>query len=272
MTAVFVHGVPETAEVWEPLLAHLDRDDVALLELPGFGCDITFEPTMHNYADWLRLALGGFDEVDLVAHDWGGLLALRVLADEPANVRSWAVDIGDLSPDFRWHDIALVMQTPGEGEALMEGILAAEGAEKVQLLEASGIPAVGAASMAEHWDARMAECILALYRSAVDIGNEWGPGIDDIVAPGLVVESMQDPFRSPARAERLARRAGARVVELPDAGHWWMLESPEASAAMLTEFWSSLPGSGEDEDVVSRAAAELDQARADHGMRPLDDR
>jgi pimeloyl-ACP methyl ester carboxylesterase len=241
MTAVFVHGVPETAAVWEPLVSQLDRADVALLSLPGFGCDITFEPTMHNYADWLRLVLGGVDEVDLVAHDWGGLLALRVLADEPANVRSWVVDVGDLGPGFRWHDMARTFQTTDEGEALMAGLLAVSVDERAELLVASGIPEVGASSMAATWDQRMADCILALYRSATDIAEEWGPGIDDIVGPGLVVESGLDPFRNPALARRLAARTGAGTVELPDAGHWWMLESPDGAAAMLTEFWSSLP-------------------------------
>lgn len=74
MTAVFVHGVPETPAVWEPLVAHLEGRDVALLQMPGFGCPLPdgFEPTMHAYADWLALELSAFDEVDLVAHDWGG--------------------------------------------------------------------------------------------------------------------------------------------------------------------------------------------------------
>src|SRR5690606_26190024 len=40
MTAVFVHGVPETPEVWDPLVAALGRDDVARLQLPGFGCGV----------------------------------------------------------------------------------------------------------------------------------------------------------------------------------------------------------------------------------------
>ena len=36
MTVVFVHGSPETAELWDPLRAVLSRDAVAL-SLPGFG-------------------------------------------------------------------------------------------------------------------------------------------------------------------------------------------------------------------------------------------
>src|SRR5690606_2734704 len=105
MTVVFVHGVPETAAVWDPLVAALDRDDVACLALPGFGSPLPegFEPTMYRYADWLAEELTAFDHVDLVAHDWGALLAMRVLADAPSNVRTWVIDTGDLGPDHKWH-------------------------------------------------------------------------------------------------------------------------------------------------------------------------
>jgi len=36
VTAVFVHGVPETPAVWHGLLAALDRPDAVALSLPGF--------------------------------------------------------------------------------------------------------------------------------------------------------------------------------------------------------------------------------------------
>lgn len=241
MPAVFVHGVPETPVVWRSLVDRLDRDDVVLLQLPGFGCPLPdgFEPTMYRYAEWMAGELAGLGEVDLVAHDWGALLALRVLADRPANVRSWALDSGDLGADFRWHDVALLWISP-EGEAFMDGLLQASAPDRAAVLAASGVPEAGAADMAAAFDATMASAILALYRSSVDIGNAWGPGIDSIRGPGLLLESMQDPFRNAGRVRRLADRTGATVVELPDAGHWWMLESPESAATVVTDFWAGL--------------------------------
>ena len=242
VTAVFVHGVPETPSVWTPLVGNLERDDVALLQLPGFGCPLPdgFDPTMHRYADWLAEQLRAFDEVDLVVHDWGALLALKVLADQPANVRSWATDVGDLGADFRWHDTARAWQTPGEGEALIDGMVGASLTDRAALLEAVGVPEADAPAMATHLDRTMGEAILALYRSATDIGNEWGPGIDRIRGRGLVIVSMQDRFRSHRRATRLAERTRAEIVELPNAGHFWMLEEPVRTAQVLTEFWRRL--------------------------------
>lgn len=239
MAAVFVHGVPETPSVWEPLVAHLERDDVALLQLPGFGGALPdrFEPTMHGYADWLATELSAFDEVDLVAHDWGAILSLKVLAGQPANVRSWALDMGDLGEDFRWHDTARVWQTPGDGEALIDSMVGASLDDRAALLMAVGVPEAHAPTMARALDTTMGAAILVLYRSAVDVGREWGPGIDDITACGLVVASMLDPFRAVDRSRRLAARTGADLVELPECGHFWMLEQPMRSAQILTEHW-----------------------------------
>jgi pimeloyl-ACP methyl ester carboxylesterase len=242
MTAIFVHGVPETTAVWEPLVADLDRSDVVLLGLPGFGSPRPqgFDATMDTYADWLASELAGHSDVDLVTHDWGAILALRVLADRPPSVRSWVSDMGDLGADFQWHDTARTWQTPGDGEAMMDGMLSASVDERAAVLNMVGVPYPAATTMAEDFDRTMADAILALYRSATDVGNEWGPGIDSITAPGLLVESMKDPFRSADRVRRLAERTGAQVFQLPDAGHFWMLENPRESAAAISEFWASL--------------------------------
>lgn len=240
MTVVFVHGVPETVAVWDPLVALLDREDVAVLGLPGFGSAAPdFEPDMHRYADWLAARLAGFDQVDLVAHDWGALLALRVLADQPANVRTWAMDGGNLDASFEWHDLAKLWISP-EGEGFMDGVVGSSAADRAALLAGAGMPEAGAAEMARTFDATMAACILTLYRSSVDIGNDWGPGIDSISGPGLVIDADADPFKRSESPQRLAERTGAAIATLPGAGHWWMLDSPAVAAETLQQFWASV--------------------------------
>ena len=63
MTAVFVHGVPETPAVWRGLLAALDRPDTVALSLPGFDSarPAGFGATMEEYASWLVAQLGTLD-------------------------------------------------------------------------------------------------------------------------------------------------------------------------------------------------------------------
>lgn len=240
MPVVFVHGVPETTEVWSPLVEQLDRTDVVLLGLPGFGSAAPeFEPTMGNYAAWLADELGTLDEVDLVTHDWGAILALRVLADQPTNVRSWAADAADIAADFKWHDLARLWIS-AEGEAFMEAMVGSSEADRAAALASSGVPEPGATAMAGTFDATMAACILTLYRSSTDIGNEWGPGIDSIRGPGLVIDASADPFRAPDRARRLADRTGTELAELEGVGHWWMLDAPADAADALQSFWARL--------------------------------
>ncbi len=94
MTVVFVHGVPETPSVWNALRERIDRPGVAL-RLPGFGSP---RPAgladKEAYAAWLAdelRALGG--PVDLVGHDWGAHLAMRVVSAYDVPVRSWVSDV-----------------------------------------------------------------------------------------------------------------------------------------------------------------------------------
>ncbi len=243
MPAVFVHGVPETPTIWGPLVAELGVHDAVLLQLPGFGCSLPagFDPTMYRYASWLADELDAIEgPIDLVVHDWGALLAVKVLGDGPHGVRSWVTDGANLDAEFRWHDTAKLWQTPGDGEAMMDGFVGASSEERAALLVGSGVPADVAPAMAAEIDRTMADAILVLYRSAVDIGNEWGPAIDAIEPPALVLDAAEDPFRRPDLSARLATRLGAERHELAGQGHWWMLDDPAPAARAITTFWANV--------------------------------
>ena len=244
MPAVLVHGVPETAGVWDALRAELARDDVVALRLPGFGCPWPdgFGATKEEYADWLVAEVAAVDgPVDLVGHDWGGGLVNRLVSTRPELVRSWVTDVAGLTqPGFEWHDIAKLWQTPGEGEAFFEAQLAMSLDDRTALLSSAGIPERGVRELAAAVDQTMADSILALYRSAVDVGNEWGPDFQDIPKPGLAVIAPEDGLANPERSEAAAARAGATVHRLDGLAHWWLLEDPTRGARMLEDFWSSL--------------------------------
>jgi pimeloyl-ACP methyl ester carboxylesterase len=112
--------------------------------------------------------------------------------------------------------------------------------ERGAVFEMFGVPADRAVALASWADPVMAESILALYRSAVDVGSEWGPDFMDIPKPGLVVVPTEDPFLSGDSAAPSAHRAGAPVVKLEGIGHWWMLQDPGRGAQVLEDFWASL--------------------------------
>jgi pimeloyl-ACP methyl ester carboxylesterase len=248
MVAVFVHGVPETRRVWDGLRQHLSRTDTVAVSLPGFGTSVPsgFGATMNEYATWLATELEQIGKdaggaVDLVGHDWGAGFTLRLVSTRPELVRSWVLDAASLAaPDFEWHDFAKIWQTPGEGEAFFQGQLAAPVPERAGAFIMFGVPEPAALEMAEGIDQRMADCILALYRSATAVQKEWGPDFVDVPKPGLVLVPANDPFLSPDSAKRAGERAGAQVKQLEDRGHWWMLEDPAAGAHLLESFWSSV--------------------------------
>ena len=115
MTVVLVHGNPETDAIWGPLVDALGRD-VQRLSPPGFGAPLPddFPATYLAYRDWLEDELKRFDgPVDLVGHDWGGGHVVTAMMHRPELVRSWASDaVGLFDPDYVWHDLAQVWQTP----------------------------------------------------------------------------------------------------------------------------------------------------------------
>jgi len=85
----------------------------------------------------------------------------------------------------------------------------------------------------------MKVCILALYRSAVSVGEEWEDGVAAITRPALILWSRDDPYVAARFAERLAARVRGQLVFLEGCGHWWPLERPVEAAAALERFWNA---------------------------------
>ena len=238
MPAVFVHGVPDTPRVWHAVVRRLRRADVVTLALPGFGCEIPagFDCTKEAYCRWLLAELGRIDgPIDLVGHDWGGLLVVRAVSLEPALVRTWAAGGAPLDPEYEWHKAAQLWQTPGVGEQVMEKLTPDVLASA---LAAAGVPPLDTAAAAEHLDPIMKRSILALYRSAVHAGTEWEADLSRAPARGLVLWGEKDPYAAPTFGGRLAARTRARFVEFAGCSHWWQLERPEAVAKELEGHWS----------------------------------
>jgi pimeloyl-ACP methyl ester carboxylesterase len=247
MTVVLVHGVPETTHVWDQLREELGRSDVVTPALPGFESPRPggFDATKEDYVAWLvaeiERMVSDDGPVDLVGHDWGGGFTVRLVSTRPDLVRSWVTDAAGIgSADFEWHDFAKIWQTPGAGEEFWDQQLGLPDEERAAVFEASGVPKPAAVDLASRVDRTMADCILDLYRSAVDVGKEWGPDFVDIPAPGLVLAPSDDPFLSEPTARAGADRAGARVEKLDGVGHWWMLQDPARGARVLEGFWTSL--------------------------------
>jgi pimeloyl-ACP methyl ester carboxylesterase len=239
---VYLHGVPETAAVWRKVQAIIGGESVAL-SLPGFGNPLPagFEATPDGYVDWIVGELHNIDEpIDLVGHDFGAAYTYRIVTAGLHPVRSWVVDIGNiLHPDYDWHDIGKLWQTPGDGEAFVAAQNALPREQRAGLFEALGVPHDDALEMADYNDATMGACILSLYRAAMPNAHAlWGPW-SKVDAPGMVMNPTQDMLGDGKLASEVAEALGARY-ETFDSGHFWPYQAPETGAAVIQEFWASL--------------------------------
>jgi pimeloyl-ACP methyl ester carboxylesterase len=242
MPVVFVHGVPDTHRVWRPVLERIHRADALAVSLPGFGNPLPggFGATKEEYVVWLTKALEALPQpIDLVGHDWGSLLVVRIASTRPDLIRSWVGGAAPVSSDYVWHRAARGWQTPQVGESMMAALdLSAAG----RFLTDNGVPESQAREAARYLDPLMKDCILKLYRSARNVFAEWEADLTQIRSPGLVIWGEGDPFAEARFADRMSEQTRARRVErLPDCGHWWQCQRPDETAAALVQHWRSLP-------------------------------
>jgi hypothetical protein len=139
----------------------------------------------------------------------------------PDLIRSWAMDIaGCFAPDYVWHDLAQVWQTPGQGEDAVAVIASLPAADRASMFESLGMTPEVAAAVASASDETMGRCILSLYRSAAQPAMaRLGDGLGAAATrPGLVIIPTEDQYTGgEARARWSARRAKAEVAVLPGA-------------------------------------------------------
>ena len=240
MPAVLVHGVPDTHRLWDHVRARLQRQDIVALSLPGVDSPIPegFQSTKEEYLNWLIQQLEALGEpVDLVGHDWGCLLTARIASNRPDLVRTWTGISGPLDPDYEWHYLAEIWQKPGEGEAWMASLNRDEFAQN--LIDAR-MPPEDARESVRHIDDQMKASILALYRSSINVGAEWKPGLANVTAPALVIWGIDDPFLPNRFADLLGEATRARAIVKLRATHWPLLNVPGDVARELEAHWATV--------------------------------
>jgi pimeloyl-ACP methyl ester carboxylesterase len=247
MTIVLVHGNPETTAIWDDLVPHLREKNIVRLSPPGFGSAIpsSFDCSTDDYRDWLAGELKKLTQpIDLVGHDWGGGHVIRIAMDYPDLIRSWAIDIlGAFDPEYVWHDLAQVWQTPQVGEQAVAQMTSMPAEARAQRFESLGMTAAIALKVAAAANEEMGRAILALYRSAAQpVMRNLGNALPRAAAkPGLALIATEDHYcGGEPLARRSADRCGAKVAVLEGLGHWWMCQQPKRGADAINAFVASL--------------------------------
>jgi pimeloyl-ACP methyl ester carboxylesterase len=237
MPAFLVHGVPDTSHLWDAVRAHLSRDDVIAPSMPAFGAPVPdgFDCTKDAYASWLIARIEDAGEpVDLVGHDWGSMLVQRIVSVRPDLIRTWAAGSGALDTAYEWHPTAKTWQTPAAGEELMAAMTPDL---VVGVWKAEGIAEEDARAVAGRIDDTMKPAILALYRSATRVAQDWPP-LATTSPPGLVIWGAEDQYVGEEFGRQLAERTGAKFVSFAGCGHWWPYLRAKDAAALLEEHWA----------------------------------
>jgi pimeloyl-ACP methyl ester carboxylesterase len=232
--ALYLHGVPTNSDDW---LEFLKRGGGLAPDLPGFGRSGKpghFDYTIDGYARFVEqyLDLLELERVQLVVHDWGAV-GLAFAQRHPERIERLVVmNAIPFLPGYRWHRTARLWRTPLLGEIAMGATT--RFVLRRSTLDANAtpgpLPDVWLDSVLDHFDHGTQRAILRLYRgSPPEVLEHAGAQLQRLEMPALVVWGLQDPY-IPTRfaAEYAHVLPSAELLELPDAGHWWWLDRPDA--------------------------------------------
>lgn len=238
-----IHGFPTSSFLWRhvaPAMAHFGR--VIAPDLPGFGDSElgdrsgTWEE-MVLFVDRFLDALG-FRRIDLVVHDWGGLIGLRWACDRPDRVGSLVITNTGFFPDGKWHAAAKIMREPVAGESFIDSFTPDLFAAALRAVS----PKLEEEAITEYWkclatpERRAAK--LVLYRSGDFAKLKTYDGkLAALARPTVIIWGGDDRFAPAAGAMRLSREIpGAELHILARINHFLQEDAPQTVASLVSGF------------------------------------
>ena len=241
-TIVLCHGLLFDGGMWTQQIAPLMAlGRVVVLDGPGHGK--TESPprfTLEDHADALHDVFGELkiDRAVLIGHSWGGMVAMRMALQHPAEVAAMALvdtsaEVDGVLLRAKYRLLAAFERRYGLPFALVRVEIAhlMFGArtlrERPDLLReftrtVNGYPRDGVARAA-----------LAVLVKSTPVLHRLGA----VTAPTLVVCGRQDRATIPARSEAIAARiTGSKLAWIEESGHMSPIERPEAFNALIAPF------------------------------------
>lgn len=247
---LFVHGWPVSGATFRGLLPHLvDHVTCHVIDLPGAGSsrfDATTTITVDRHIETVRRVVDqlGLDDIAVVGHDSGGLIARHALAGDP-RVRSWGLIDTEQPAGLSWRFRQFLMgaRLPGFGAALAwilgkprlrrsELVLGGAFTDRTLIdgdfdefflrpIHTDPRRRDAAVKLIDSFDVRYVSALAELHRH--------------INVPVQLVWGEHDPFFPPSRAKAMADTfADARLAVIPDTRLFCHEERPaEVAAALL---------------------------------------
>lgn len=241
---LFLHGIGGNKDVFDPQLAAFsDKWRAAAWDMPGYGeSELRESMTFELLADSLARLVDdlGVEDVDLVGHSMGGMVAQEFVARYPGKVRRLVLAgtspaFGKPGGDWQKEFLAARLQPLDEGRTpadfatdLVEGMFGRNKDQK----------AMSRAALA------MAELSADSYRAALNCIVTFNrlDSLADIHCPTLLISGSEDGNSPPKVVERMAQKiAGAEYVCMEGAGHLMTMEEPEAFNDIVRRFLDRHP-------------------------------
>ncbi|MFG2815862.1 alpha/beta fold hydrolase [Streptomyces sp. NPDC048410] len=242
---VLLHGTPFSSYVWRAVARALARHhQVFVWDMPGYGTsemadgqDVSLAAQGKVFTE--LLAHWGLDEPTVVAHDFGGAVALRAHLLHGARYRALAlVDPVALapwgSPFFRLvgeHSQVFEQLPPALHHALVR--------EYVSSASGPGLHPAVLDRLVQPWLGELGQP--AFYRQIAQADQCYTDEIQDrygeIGLPTLICWGQDDTWIPAAKGHELAARIpGARLEPIAGAGHLVQEDAPAELIAALLEF------------------------------------
>jgi pimeloyl-ACP methyl ester carboxylesterase len=246
---VLLHGTPWSSYLWRPFAdAFAERFTVHLWDMPGYGrsskdpshaVDLGFQSELfaHLLKEW------GLERPHVIAHDYGGTVALRARLLHGAQYASLClIDVVALrpwgSPFYRLvreHGDVLTQLPPAVHRGAVEAYI--RGASHQGLSDAD------LAALVEPWTGETGRP--AFYRQIEAADERFTDEIEgrygDIDEPTRIVWGADDTWIPVDHAHRLHEAMpGASLAVIEDAGHLVQLDAPVRLAAELTRWTESV--------------------------------
>ena len=245
--AICLHGFPESSYMWRYVLeavAASGRRAIAP-DFPGYGDSPPDLP-----GTWERQVAAlerfrrelGIERAALVLHDWGGLIGLRWACDYTDTPAALVLSNTGFFADGKWHGMARVLRTPGEGEKLVES-MTREGFGQMMATVSRGFDRAAAD---EYWksfaSADGRQGILDLYRSGdFEKLAAYDGQLGELGVRTLILWGENDVFAPVAGAYRFRKEIpDAKLVVLDDAGHFLYADKPRRAAQEVADFLAAL--------------------------------
>ncbi|HEY0838918.1 MAG TPA: alpha/beta fold hydrolase [Vulgatibacter sp.] len=241
---LLLHGFPLSSAMWAPQLEALgDRFRLIAPDLPGFGgSDPPPDPGAWRIGDYAGAASAlldslGLESAAVVGHSMGGYVAFSLLRRHARRVGALVLE--DTRPGADSRDV-FASREEQQHEVRTSGIEAL----KQRLLQKLLAPKNLGDPVLERTVLSLMDHPASGYLAALEAMKhrpDSTPELSRIEVPTLVVVGAEDVLTPPSVARAMhAAIPGARLAELPSAGHLSNLEEPAAFNEALASFLGSL--------------------------------